>query len=223
MAYERDDDRVTRGVGAIASADHVAPGRYRRRIESGMATRKRDRAMAAVAAGALSGVPLRSRAERRIAMGMTDRRQPPSDHRAVPVKAGTAITGPMTVRDHTTPGGGTGPLASGAGGIPPAAAPPPEPVQVKVPTSTLPPSMTPPPAPTASVPIPIVPTTVITTGTGPSTQGVAPRPPVTAIFDPVPSYPTTALDVPADNTTRNLMIAGGAALAAYLLFFRSRA
>jgi len=50
MSYERDADRMTRGVGAIAALDHVAPGRQARRIVRDEVTRRRDRAMARIVA-----------------------------------------------------------------------------------------------------------------------------------------------------------------------------
>lgn len=54
--YERDPDHVTRGVGAIAAADHVSPARHRRRVQVGRDLRRRDRAMSAIAHGALGMV-----------------------------------------------------------------------------------------------------------------------------------------------------------------------
>lgn len=56
MGYTRDNDRATRGVGAIAAADMVSPSTRYRRVQVGRATRARDRLMSAVASGALGAI-----------------------------------------------------------------------------------------------------------------------------------------------------------------------
>jgi len=53
MSYTRDGDRRTRGVGAIAAADNVSRARRLRQSQVHQTTRNRDRAMAAIAQGAL--------------------------------------------------------------------------------------------------------------------------------------------------------------------------
>jgi hypothetical protein len=217
MAYERDDDRVTRGVGAIAAADKVSPGRYRRRIESGIATRKRDRAMAAVANGALSGVPMRR------SMGaVTDHRGDTGAGGSGRASTSTPNTSTYT-SSPTTSGAAPKPPTTFTNGRPYRPYDPSAPPAAAPPIAVTPPIIAPTKPPIAVVLPPAIPTTVITTGTGPSTQGTSPKPPtITTIIDPVPVSPPIDI-TPTDNTTRNLMIAGGAAITAYLLFFRRSA
>lgn len=223
MSYEQDDDRVTRGVGAIAAADKVSPGRYRRRIETGIATRKRDRAMAAVANGALSGTSVLATIADKVSGTAAVRER---DHRAT-VKAPLNPNAPPPAAPPAASPlqqsliSGVRSAVGGSLRLPPTVAP------VAPPTAVAPVKIVPPvsvliaPVGTAPATAPAVPATVIG-GTGPSTQGSMVRSVVSAIFDPIPNAPSVPI-VETDNTIRNIALAGGAALAAYLLFFRKSA
>jgi hypothetical protein len=82
------------------------------------------------------------------------------------------------------------------------------------------------PQPIDPILVPPSASTVVGGGGGGGNIGVAMGPPQP--IDPIPPIPTLdtgepPVSVPAsDNTMRNILIAGGAALAAYLLFFRKR-
>ncbi len=221
MAYTKDKDRQTRGVGAIASLDHALPNRQalRRRVLED--TKRHDRAMAAVTRGALGTVrdPIVAAAQR----GIFNRTGAPQT--GVRPRTGTssvpAPARPKTgviVTDHR-PGGpwvGLSNLNAQLAAI------------VAQPAAPAAPAPTPPATPAAPA-TPATPAPTSTTssggggggggssgGRGPATSG-----PAGPAVDPLPSLP----DMPPaaeDNTTRNLLIAGGAALAAYLLFVRGR-
>lgn len=191
MPYERDPDYMTRGVGAIAAADHVSPARHRRRVKVGRALRRRDRAMAAIAQGAL---------------GMT-----------VSGDTGATPGGSTTKRTFRVPTGRLVPIRVAMPGIvtqsPPIVAKPPvyTPVIQAVPTPTTTPTAT--TAPTVTM-VPIVKTassgSVPTPGTSPPLIATSPTPSLTEV--PEGS---------ADHSTRNVvLIAAGAGVLAYLLFFR---
>ena len=230
MAYEQDDDRVTRGVGAIAAADKVSPGRYRRRIETGIATRKRDRAMAAITNGALSGTSIARPVLKQVS-------RPSAASPLQALVSGVKSAAPRSPLQALVSGvksvvvaSPLRPVVSGAtsaiGGslrLPPIVVVPPRtgaPVGVPPPVSVLiAPISTPPATTTATAPTA---STTIIGGTGPSTQGSPMKGVISAIFDPIPNAPGVPI-VETDNTIRNIALAGGAALAAYLLFFRRSA
>jgi hypothetical protein len=233
MAYTKDKDRQTRGVGAIASLDHALPNRQVRRRRVLEDTRRHDRAMAAVTKGALGAVrdPIVAAAQRGVfnRVGST---QVPVPTGVRPRSGSTPARPPRTgviVHDYRTgaTGGATqvatggawnklGTMSTKLGTIvaQPAAPAAPDPAPPAAPT---PPAT---PAPTST------PTTSSGGGGGggggsSGGRGAATSGPAGPAIDPLPSMP----DIPAateDNTTRNLLIAGGAALAAYLLFIRGR-
>ena len=224
MAYTKDKDRQTRGVGAIASLDHALPNRQalRRRVLED--TKRHDRAMAAVTKGALGTVrdPIVAAAARGV-FNRTGSTQVPVPTgvrpRPVPTAAPARPKTGVTVHDYRTggPWAGLSNLNAQLASI------------VAQPAAPAAPAPTPPATPAA--PATPAPTSTPTTssggggggggggssgGRGPATSGQA-----GPAVDPLPSMP----DIPAaaeDNTTRNLLIAGGAALAAYLLFVRGR-
>ncbi len=233
MAYTRDKDRTTRGVGAIASLDHALPERQRMRRRVLEDTQRRDRAMAAVTRGALGAVrdPL-VRAAQRAVFARTG-----ATHVPVPTGARPHATAPaprptsgVIVHDHRTGGGGNTP----AGG-PPTGGPwagltnLTKKLAVMVPKPAE-------PAPTTPTTTPTVPSTPPTSsggggsgggsggggggGGGSSGGGAATSGPAVEPLPPLPDAP--AEEASADHTTRNLLIAGGAAIAAYLLFIRGR-
>lgn len=94
MSYERDKDRMTRGVGAIAAADH-SQARARHRAAVARGTQRRDRAMADISRGALGRVDLREGAKRE-GGGTTAWRPPvvvsPPPPPPMPVKVAPVIT-----------------------------------------------------------------------------------------------------------------------------------
>lgn len=186
MAYVFDRDRLTRGVGAIASRDH-SPARLMSRVASAAATRSRDQKMAAISRGALGRVNL------------------------------TGAVG----------GGGSG---SSRGGTysrvnaPPTTLPPP----TWIPPSTPPPTLPPPPREVETIPPVVTPITPVLYPGGSSTpvpgtpSGVMMEPPATV---PPPNMTPPILvepPAPAGDSMRTALIVGGAAVAAYFLFFRKR-
>lgn len=213
MAYERDHDGATRGAGAIAAIDHAASSASRRRrIAVGQATRQRDRRMAAISAGALgitptpirspqpgnrSGIPVGA------PVGIAKFRLPPVDLRVTAGNLSTAMQ----------PGGYV---------------PPPPPALVPIPVPPPPPVLLPPPpgtTPTSPLPAPKPPTpTVVTVSSGGGASASPPRTSTSTSVLTSPALPDIPDPVAGASllTPQNLMIAGGAALAAYLLFFRRR-
>jgi hypothetical protein len=199
MAYERDKDRSTRGVGAIAAVDRAAPGAQRRRQRAIMtATQRRDRLMAAVGMGMIN-----------------DPSRPAGGPRRSP---GTTSSGARIVRDHDgTPDPATV-------NLPPAAPPGTYPLPAPVTPPVVTPPVIAPPATTGTtagttVPIPVV--VAQPGGSVGTTTGMQPT-------NPDWPSPVTLPDVPEatsapDHTMRNVMLAGGAALAAYYLFFHKGA
>lgn len=217
MAYERDPDHMTRGVGAIAAADHVSPDRHRRRIAVGQATRRRDRAMAAVAMGALGTVGARS--------------------------SNAIVREP--VRTARTPGGAppppprpptpSGPVQTTFPAVPPSVPLPPSMWPTTPPAATQGTPVQSPPHPIDPLPLPPVvplpPVAVPAPVTGPRTVGTGPAlvtktAPVATVggggaLSPLPAIP----DIDGgdtDNTVRNVAIGAGVAVAAYLLFRRRK-
>ncbi len=223
MAYTKDKDRQTRGVGAIASLDHALPNRQalRRRVLED--TKRHDRAMAAVTRGALGAVrdPLVVAAQRAV-FSRTGAPQTGVRPRASAAAAAPAPARPKTgviVTDHRTGSGGeTGGAWSKLGKM-----------TTKLGTIVTPPAApdpTPPAAP-ATPATPATPTPPASSGGGGGGGGGGGRGPATSgpagpAVDPLPSLPDIPAAAAEDNTTRNLLIAGGAALAAYLLFIRGR-
>jgi hypothetical protein len=203
MSYMRDPDRATRGVRAIASADN-SPGRRALQLRRARATRARDRAMASIARGALGLVAMDpGAAGAGVATGT------PSGTYKIGFTPGATYTSVTTSTDITP----QPPPAYTVSNVGPA--PRPQPVD---PGTLLPP---PTPAPPSS-----------STdaggggGGGASNVGVAMGPaPISLPIPPIPTLDTgePAMVAPSsDNTMRNVLIAGGAALAAYFLFFRKR-
>jgi hypothetical protein len=222
MSYERDTDRRTRGAGAIAAADLSAQNRQIARVNVGRATRQRDRAMAAVANGALGAISRDPRPSRRVPNVVAQPRP-------------AASSGPAPISIFGT----SGALATGTVHAIPvtvAADPPPPPVR---PIYTYDPTGRPPlptPAPLPLTPLPPIPTTAPSAGTTTGTTagsagsggtmsggggsvittGGAGAPLTLPDLNPLP-IPDV---MPTDNMTRNMLIAGGVGLAAYFLFFR---
>jgi hypothetical protein len=206
MAYTKDKDRQSRGVGAIASLDHALPNRQalrRRMVED---TKRRDRAMAAVTKGALGGaftIPLAP------ARGVFTRPGQGGPGQPVPAAPSPPMTG-VHVFDHRK------------NAAPPPDAPAPAPAPAPPPTPAPAPAPAPPPTPS---PAPASSGGGGAGGGGSSGRGPATSGPATSgpAVDPLPPIPDVQDAAPAaDNTTRNLLIAGGAVVAAYLLFFRGR-
>lgn len=218
MAYTRDSDYMTRGVGAIAAADHLRTRRDRR-VRVAAATQARDRALGAVARGALglAASPALTPGMTYTAVSMpstpSSRAIASRDVSAATVKS---VIGRGTV-DHRHPVTDT-----------PVAPPPPAPVVAPPP----PPSADTPPRPRPQDPVvtkgggaaTTAATSSSSSGGGAAGVPMGPRPPVPAA-SPLPSLPELP-DLPAasDNTTRNLLLLGAAgAIAAYFLFRRRSA
>lgn len=225
MSYQRDRDRVTRGVGAIAAMDHAMPARARMRQRSALATHRRDRAMAKVAQGALGLVPLIATLPQSSNANASTTGWFKLPTPAAPPTTANAITSGFTL-----------PVAQPPSSVRFPTPPPRPPTQPPVmsndqgprPIDPLP--LPPAPAPTSpAVPV-ISPAPIIRTviaGGGGGGSGVvmgsgSGSGNLTAIMDPVPHLPDLPEGAEADHTTRNLLIVGGAALAAYLLFLRGR-
>ncbi len=187
MSYGRDRDRATRGVGAIAAADHSRARQHGRSMQ-GRATMARDRAMAAITRGALGRVPMADVAQTYVPV-VTLR-----------LPALTAPIGKIVPTSATT----STPIIS----------PPPPP----------PPTPSPPPAP--APPQPSDPVLIGGGGSpGRMTTGVSMGPAPVLAMPPIPDLPPLP-DLPAapptapDNTLRNVILVGGAAVAAWLYFRR---
>lgn len=183
MAYMRDTDRPTRGIGAIAASDHA--GRSRRVLQAQISqrTRQRDRVMAAIAQGALG----------------------------VLHSEGRDTTTGTTTSTVSQPGGYVSP----------------GPVPVAPPVVVSPPVISP---PVISPPVD-QPPEVVVLPKPPIRQmpPIYPGPPGGVVLTtvPVPQLPMpgqATLEEPSSvgHTTRNLLLVGGAAIAAYFLFFRKK-
>lgn len=214
MSYIRDPDRATRGVRAIASADN-SPARQARRLRMAQATRARDRVMASIARGSLGAVIAgdsgngggggsRSTTRPGPTIGFT----PGATYTSFTTSANITPTPPS----YTVSGVGPAPRPqpTDPGSIGPA--PHPQPID---PVLSPPPAVSPPASSGSGG----------GGGGGGGSFGVAMGPP--AASPPIPvippldtGIPDQAAVPPADNTMRNVLIAGGAALAAYFLFFR---
>lgn len=208
VAYERDSDRKTRGAGAIAAFDQAsrnAPVRARRRRQQARATKVHDARMVAVERGALAALgrvnltsPTFRGGERLITGGtMVQSGMFVPKTPVVGLKPPTVMTqSPVAKLPPMSAYTGGNDLAIGPVDIPP---PPPVPPPIAVVT---------PKPPTPS-------------GSGGSAPGVTPTggPGAMTTFD----APVAVPDVPASSGTsmKTVLVVGGAALAAYLLFRRS--
>lgn len=203
MAYERDKDRSTRGVGAIAALDRASGRRHRRRVDGARATITRDQKMAAIAGGALGRVDLR-------------------DRRLDPFGTGTGTGSPKKIL--TNPFRPT-PTVTTAAPFIPLIAPPAtlsdpgrSPVEITIPRETgdsRVPAITPPalikPGGTESPPI---------IGGGGGKTGILIAPPAPIQIDLPPPAPDDDVlpDQGGGSSSKTLWIVGGLALGAYLLF-----
>jgi len=197
MSYMRDPDRATRGVRAIASADN-SPRRQAHQLRRIHATQSRDRAMASIVRGALGLVAMDpGAAGAGVASGT------PYKIGFTPGATYTSFTTSATITPQPPPVY----TISGDGLVPH-----PRPIDLLPPPTPAPPS--------ASV------DAGGGGGTAPSNVGVAMGPaPASSPIPPIPTLETGEPPVTSptsDNTMRNVLIAGGAAVAAYLLFFRKR-
>ena len=199
MSYMRDPDRATRGVRAIASADN-SPRRQAHQLRRIHATQSRDRAMASIARGALGLVAMDPGAAGGGVASST-----PSGTYKIGFTPGATYTS-FTTSTNITPQPPPVYTVSGDGLVPH-----PQPID---PRALLPPPTPAPPSASADA----------GGGGGVSNVGVAMGP----ASSPIPPIPPLDIGEPpvtapaSDNTMRNVLIAGGAAVAAYFLFFRKR-
>lgn len=212
MSYERDSDRKTRGVGAIAASDQVLPMNRRRAIDLARGTQRRDQRV--IATGLGSAVLFRR---------ASDPEPGQQGKQGTPTAPATPI-----VRDHRTA------TTAPAPGGPPPAAPPVVHQAPSLSPGSYPTSPTAPPvvavvaAPVAQ-PVALPPAvpgtvrTVVVSGGGSGGVVVGSKGPGLVLTAPaITPLPDLDLTSPpaANNTVRNVAIAGGAALVAYLLLFR---
>lgn len=186
MGYLRDRDSYTRGVGAIAAIDR-APRRQGAKIANARATLRRDRAMAAVTRGALSGyasLGLITAADGGTYTPQPSPKQPPRPEAPLP------------------------PPAAPAGTYFPPPTPPPPPQTLPTNTGIVPPVVT------------DVPSGVIMGQSPPIYAPRDPMPEIPIIDSPNAPYPNEPDPTVPDTRLRNALLIGGAALAAYWLFFR---
>lgn len=222
MSYTRDRDAASRGVGAIASVDHALPAARWRRQQIGRALQRRDRAMSAIAQGAL---------------GSLHRVETPTPSKPPTSATFTNPDGSKTIiNDHrTNPQPIVAPAAPYKPLIDPTRVPAKDEsgaliyMKPKAPPSRsrLPPPPTAPggaPPPPAAVLPPIAPAPVTPgAGTVGAGGGSLPTTPISQLptpgLDPMQPLPDPGLTAPADDgTTKMLLIAGGAALLAFLIF-----
>ena len=196
MAYEHDDDRATRGVGAIASLDRSKGRRQFQRVENARATIRRDRAMSAVERGAL---------------GIIDHRKVQSTPASLEIRNRLVATPPTVRRMAPTE-------------TPPIFAQPTTGAKIVFPTDIpvpKPPVTSTDPAPTTSTASATAASSGMSSGAG-TVQKTGGAGPITAIAPPITDLPD--VDDPATSSTlmtpRNVLIAGGAVFAAYMLFMR---
>jgi hypothetical protein len=197
MPYERDPDHMTRGVGAIAAADHVSSARHRRRVQIGRDLRRRDRAMSAIAQGALGMVVAGDQASTTTPYKPALRLPARGTlvHATIPVMPGLILQKPPSPAPPMT--------------TPPIIAPVP-------PVVALPPVVTPLPAPLPAT-IRVAPVTV--------SSGITPPIRASSTFPSIIATAPTMTEVPTDqdHSTRNVvLLAAGAGALAYFLFFRRR-
>jgi hypothetical protein len=229
MAYMRDPDAASRGVGAIASVDHSQPSARAQRVQMGRALARRDRAMARIAQGALGAVDKRPTTSSSSPRGAGDKRQTMGGAQAT-VSNGIANAG-------SNSGGGNVHVITRGKNTNPTPIPTDRPTNVqqraprpaKDPGAGTPPGGGPPPGWPAGYPYPppgwppIAPT-----GGGSGTVGAGGSSLPTSPFPvsnqggypplPQPTMPDAGLSVSGDDTMKLVMIAGGAALVAFLLF-----
>lgn len=238
MSYTRDSDRATRGVGAIAAADMVSYARGQRRAQVGRETQRRDRAMAAIAQGALGGVrdySTRGRIEAvrggrtaavAAAVASGPRSAPSLDHRA----AGVIKKALLAVREATNQGVRAAAPPPGANTTAPATRAPPIPLdrlRFRDPNIVGPglDSQPPPvPLPVSPSPDPAVKVTV-SGGGGGGGPGVAMGTKTAPITLPeIPTLPDivdgggASSPVAPPANLKTMLVIGGAAFAAYYLF-----
>lgn len=196
MSFIRDPDRRTRGAGAIAALDGL-PSRRWRFARMVKATQSRDRKMAAITGGALAmgadRVPIRNEGRDTTVNVVTSPPPPPAAVSKPPVYA------------------------------PPGAITPPPVPTVPPPVAVIPPTPTPIPGPITTViggggRATGGGTTTSTTVVGAGSPVPVTKPPVS--LPPLPGLPDMPDVAAEDNTQKYLLMAGGAALLAYLLFRR---
>jgi hypothetical protein len=203
MGYERDSDRATRGAGAIAALDRASGPRFQHRREGAQATVRRDRAMLAIAQGALGRIDLR--------VNPADRKIPGAGR----------LTPTSTVMRETVPPAPTAPT------LPPFMVPVRAPVtgNVLAPvrlttakpiinTGITPPIIAPLPT-TTSLPATSGAATVKTVSGG---AGSAPAAKAPIVLTPGPVLSVPDPGEATDTGMRTALMVGGAALAAYFLF-----
>lgn len=191
MGYMRDGDRHTRGIGAIAAFDR-APARQQRRVQTALATRARDRAMAAVARGAL---------------GVVNRTGEPADE-TPPIYA------PRPTPTTVISGGGVSPVMWHPTPDPAPAPPMPAPVVWKLPGAVKVYTETPPiAAPSGGG---------ILAPSGAVMGAPIMSPPIVAPVRSPPIYAEEPDPAQADTRLRNALLIGGGAIAAYFIFFRRK-
>ena len=208
MAYERDSDRDTRGVGAIAALDRRGGARYRRRVQSGVATRQRDRAMVAVERGALGGIDLPVRGSRTRPGGSGPTTPNPKLFSPVLKKAASVIIKAPVVAPTSVDL--FSPVLKKAASVIIKAMPPVVPDAV---------------APIDPIDIPAAKPPVLEPGesppiwTGASGSGIAPTggPGIVTTIAPITPLPDTPIPSAPDNKMRNVLLLGAAAGAAISL------
>lgn len=217
MAYARDRDHLSRGVGAIAAVDNVSPRARARKLAIARATMVRDRKLVALSGDhRASGVSSTSKAS------SSKRTAGTVDHR-------TGAKSPAPGAPPAAAAPGTyGPAATFTDGPPPAKTPypgmPRRSVTVEPPVGTPPAPRTTSTPPTSSAPTPSPTTITVSGGSGGSSSTSTPttKPTTTAGGAPstisLPDIPESEAGAESGVSTRTLLIAGGGiALVAYLL------
>ena len=194
MSYLRDTDRHTRGVGAIAAADNAGRARRVRQAIVSRRTQARDRAMSAIAQGALGRIPLRNEGR---------------DTTYITPPAPAAIAQP-------TGGGRQGNYIPPATTTAPPYMPPPS---IPPPIAVIPPPVDSPP-PTRPPILNVPPTLAPSGGGGSSTTGVVPGSPSGQPPIPLPEIGPLPTEPEAGGNPRTLLLVGGLALAALWVFRR---
>lgn len=211
MGYERDPDTRTKGVGAIAASD-MASRRVRqaRRVAVGRATRRRDQLMSNIAKKASMGY---------LGLGYTPTLS--QDGGGGGSSKGGKGAGGITATfvgasGATTSGTKLGTAQPGGGTV----------MTFNPQTTGVTATFNPPPTSTIVIdPAPGTTGVGVTGGSSGSAggAGITLEPPPSVTINPIPMPPDDP-EISGDGifTPRNLMIAGAAGLAAYLLFFRKR-
>jgi len=196
MSYERDRDRVTRGVGAIAALDHVMPERQRRRVEVGRRLRRRDRAMSAVSRGALGLVIAEDQAGGGTNTYATKVRIP-----VLPIRVSATL---KPVAQPPAPTVSPVPL--------PPPPPPPLPPALRIPVPLTPVAVLPPALVPAPIPIPVsTPVPVAPVPPAPGPYVTQPIPVVSLVPPPAPasSTPPATATVPLPLPPKIVTVSGG--------------